>query len=90
MLWIVLPTSCIALFLGCRKHKKLSIAVTGIVGMLILISVALFGHDFFGETNEKIVTTIGGLIIAASHYLNFRACQSITCEDLNCSTKHHH
>jgi len=78
MLWIVLPTSCIALFLGCRKHKKLSIAVTGIVGMLILISVALFGHDFFGETNEKIVTTIGGLIIAASHYLNFRACQSIT------------
>jgi len=90
MLWLVLPTSCIALFLGCRKHKKISIAITGIVGMLILISVALFGHDLYGHDKEKIVTTIGGLIIAASHYLNYRACQSITCSSKNCATDHHH
>lgn len=90
MLWLVLPTSCIALFLGCRKHKKMSILATGILGMSILVIAAIFGHDIFGERSEKIVITIGGMIIALSHYLNFRACQSITCSSKNCSTEHHH
>ena len=53
MLWLVLPTSCVALFLGCRKHKRLSIAVTGIVGMAILVSVAFYGHEWFGVSGEK-------------------------------------
>lgn len=90
MLWLVLPTSSFALFLGCRKHKRLEIAATGIAGMLILISVALVGHVWFGTMGEKIATSIGGLVLASSHYLNFRACQRITCDDKNCSTKHHH
>jgi len=90
MLWLVIPTSCIALFLGCRKHKQASIVITGIVGMLILLTVALFGHDIFGEAGEKIASTIGGFIVAVSHFLNYRACKSITCESDNCATDHHH
>ncbi len=90
MLWAVLPTSFIALFLGCRKHKQLAIAGTGVLGLSILVAVAFFGHDWFGITGEKIATTIGGLILALSHYLNYRACQTTTCEDKNCSTQHHH
>jgi len=90
MLWLVVPTSCIALFLGCRKHKKISIAATGIIGILVLISVATIGHDLLTESGEKIAATIGGLIVAASHYLNYRACQSTTCSSENCATEHHH
>jgi len=90
MLWVVLPTSLVALFLGCRKHKKLSIVATGAVGMSILIAVAIFGHDWFGITAEKVVTTIGGLVLALSHYLNYQACKSVTCSDANCAQDHHH
>jgi len=90
MLWVVLPTSAIALFLGCRKHKHWHIATTGILGMAILIAVALFGHDFFSLLGEKVATSIGGMVLALSHYFNFRACQNITCADLNCAAKHHH
>ncbi|MFT4635867.1 MAG: hypothetical protein ACI854_001194 [Arenicella sp.] len=90
MLWLVLPTSIIALFLGCRKHKQLLIAATGVVGISILVAVAFFGHDWFGIGGEKIVTSVGGLILALSHYLNYRACQTTICEDNNCSTEHHH
>jgi len=90
MLWIVLPTSMVALFLGCRKHRLFSIAATGLLGILILVIVAFFGHEFFGSVAEKIATSIGGLILAGSHYLNYRACQTITCSDTNCSTAHHH
>ena len=90
MLWLVLPTSVVALFLGCRKHKRWSIALTGALGIAILIGVAFVGHDLFGLSGEKIATSIGGVILALSHYLNYRACQSITCESKNCSTQHHH
>lgn len=90
MLWLVLPTSAVALFLGCRKHKHWHIAATGIVGMMILIMVAFFGHQIFGVFGEKIATSMGGIVLAISHYFNFRACQSITCADQNCSSKHHH
>lgn len=90
MLWLVLPTSVLALFLGCRKHKKLTIAGTGGLGIAIVIGVAFFGHDLFGLNGEKMATSIGGIVLAFSHYLNFRACQSITCESKNCATKHHH
>lgn len=90
MLWVVLPTSFIALFLGCRKHKQFAIASSGILGISILVAVALFGHEWFGVAGEKIATTLGGLVLALSHYLNYRACQNTTCEDSNCLSKHHH
>lgn len=90
MLWIVLPTSVVALFLGYRKHKNLSIVATGLVGMSILLVVAVFGHDWFGVNTEKFITSLGGLVLALSHYLNYRACQNITCSDKNCSSQHHH
>jgi len=61
MLWVVLPTSFIALFLGCRKHKQLAIVGTGALGLSILVVVAFFGHDWFGITGEKIATTIGAM-----------------------------
>ena len=66
------------------------IAGTGIVGLGILVAVAFFGHEWFGITGEKFATSIGGLVLAISHYLNYRACQNTTCDDNNCATKHHH
>ncbi len=90
LLWAVLPTSFIALFVGCRKHKQFNIAVTGLIGISILVAVAFFGHDWFGITGEKVATSVGGLVLALSHYLNYRACQDTTCDDRNCATQHHH
>ena len=90
MLWIVLPTSSVALFLGCRKHRDILIATTGIVGMVMLLSIAIFGHELFPGWREKLATSVAGLVLACSHFLNYRACQAIPCEDKNCSTHHHH
>lgn len=90
MLWIVLPSSFTALFIGCRKHKRWSIAASGLLGMLILVIVAFFGHEVLSIKTEKIATTVGGLVLALSHYLNYRACQATTCKSANCATQHHH
>ena len=90
MLWLVLPTSAVALVLGCRKHRKPMILITGAVGMLMLIIVAFWGHSIMMVAYEKLATTAAGLLLAFSHYLNYKACQDLICNDQNCQTDHHH
>ena len=90
MLWIIVPTSLIALTVGCKKHRRWPIAITGLLGILVLFIVSILGHDFLSVTQEKISTTFGGLILAFSHYLNYRACQEITCSSESCQQEHHH
>jgi hypothetical protein len=90
ILWLVLPTSCIALFIGCRKHKDRLIAGSGIVGMLLLVFIAFFAHDLLSPLQEKIATSLAGLILAYSHLRNYKACQNRTCDDDNCAAEHHH
>ncbi len=90
MLWLILPTSAIALFIGCRRHRNSSILLSGLLGMSVLILVAVWGHSNLAPIQEKLATSLGGLILALSHYLNYRTCQSISCNDDNCSSNHHH
>lgn len=90
ILWFVLPTSCIALFVGCRKHRDWLIAGTGIAGMLLLVLIAFFAHDLLSSTQEKIATSAAGLILAASHVLNYKACQAQPCDSEQCASIHHH
>ena len=79
MLIGILPISVIALTIGCRKHKdKLTLAL-GVIGLTILTITAFFGHDLVGVTGERIVTSIGGFILAAAHIQNFRICRHHDC-----------
>lgn len=76
----IVPLSSLALFLGCQKHKLWTVLVWGLAGISILIFAAFFGHDFFGEAGEKVATVIGSLLIAVSHYKNYRLCGRHDCE----------
>jgi len=44
MVALVIPTTSIAMFLGCRKHKKYSNGILSAVGMVLLASALFFGH----------------------------------------------
>ena len=79
MIVVVLPTSIIALTLGCRRHRAISVVALGTVGLTILVLAALFGHDLLGEAGEKIVTIVGACFVAAGHLQNFRLCQKLEC-----------
>jgi len=90
MLWVVVPTSVVALFIGCKKHRRWLIAATGAAGILVLFLVAFLGHNYLSIGGEKLATSLGGLLLAASHYLNYRACQRISCGSATCAAEHHH
>ena len=79
LLVFILPTSVIALTIGCRSHKDKITLVLGALGLSILTITAFFGHQLFGLTGERIVTSFGGLILAWAHVQNYRRCRRDNC-----------
>ena len=59
LVFVVIPTSMIALTLGCRRHQRWHVAAWGGVGVVILTVAAVLGHDLLGEMAEKTLTVIG-------------------------------
>ena len=80
LLWLVIPLSVIALSLGCRRHKDRLVAAIGLVGLTFLVVAASLGHDFLGETNERILTIIGAAVIAMGHLRNYSLCRREECD----------
>lgn len=68
----VLPTSCLAFLLGYRHHRDRVLIIVGGTGLAILGVAALFGHAWFGELGERLVTSLGGLVLAWAHFVNYR------------------
>ncbi|MCS5575492.1 MAG: MerC domain-containing protein [Pseudomonadales bacterium] len=79
LLVFILPTSVIALTIGCRSHKDKITLVLGALGLSILTITAFFGHQLVGLTGERILTSFGGLILAGSHIQNYRCCRRDNC-----------
>ena len=77
---LVLPTSTVALTLGCRQHGLKHILVWGLTGIAILILAAGLGEGVLGEHGEKVLTVVGSVLVAVGHILNFKCCRSASCD----------
>ena len=78
---LIIPSSLVALFIGCRKHQDQHVKVIGIIGLISLTLVALVGHDLLGETGEKIATVFSSLILIWAHIRNYRLCRETKCQE---------
>jgi hypothetical protein len=81
ILWFILPTSLVALTLGCWRHKDRYVAVLCAIGLAVILIAARFGDALFGEIGERILTTAGSLVLIAGHFRNFSLCRGAACED---------
>lgn len=79
LLVVILPTSLIALFLGCRRHGRMSVLALGISGITIM-TLAVLTHETIGDSWERVATGFGGLLLAVGHILNYRSCRHVDCE----------
>ncbi|MGB0998444.1 MAG: MerC domain-containing protein [Pseudomonadales bacterium] len=77
---LVVPTSIVALGLGCRLHRSRRIPVFGLGGILLLVAAAAAGGQRLGEFGETALTVLGACVVALAHWLNFRACRACDCE----------
>ena len=79
ILLLVLPTSLLALGLGCLKHRRAGIVLTGLLGLFVLCLILIIGKEEIGELGEKVSTIAGTAIIAFAHVRNFMLCQNREC-----------
>ena len=70
LLVAVLPTSLLALGLGCRKHHRIGLFGLGLV---------MLGHERLGEVGEKVIVLSGTAIIAYAHVRNYTLCRARVC-----------
>ncbi|GIU53668.1 MerC domain-containing protein [Shewanella sp. KT0246] len=80
MLWFIIPTSSIAMFLGFSRHKDPVVLGLAFVGMGVLTVAAIYGHDWIGHTGEKLATLAATFILASAHWRNYSLCRNDTCE----------
>jgi hypothetical protein len=79
LLAIILPTSLIALLLGCQRHGRLHVLLLGGAGIL-LMAIAVASHTIIGDGWERVLTGLGGAVLATGHILNYRHCRNTGCE----------
>jgi len=70
MLVVVLPLSIIAFGLGYRHHRSTRIVLTGVVGMLTLVTGATVAHSQLGLAADRSFTIVGALVLATAHFYN--------------------
>jgi hypothetical protein len=79
ILWLILPSSLIALTLGCRRHKDRHVVLWGLLGLGVIVFAATRGEDLLGNLGERALTFVGSAILIAGHYRNFRLCRAAAC-----------
>lgn len=75
----IIPASLLAIVIGCRKHRNMSVVVLCFTGILLLILAVVAGHDLFGEAGEKGLTAIGSALLIWGHIKNHNLCKKQAC-----------
>jgi len=77
--WLIIPSSLLAAFLGCAKHKDKRVMSGILLGLTSLIFTALWGHDILGDIGEVVVTIASTIVLATSHLRNYKLCKNSVC-----------
>ena len=80
ILFIAIPVSIHALIAGVKNHNSYTYLYVGLLGILTLILAVTLGVQMWGEAGEKILTTVGALLVAISHFKNYRLCREVECD----------
>ena len=80
VLSIAIPLSLYALIAGVRNHRTYTYFLLGLLGLLCLIFAISLGVLIWGELGEKSFTAIGALLVAFSHFKNYRLCRQTDCD----------
>jgi hypothetical protein len=76
---VAVPISSFALIKGYKYHKTFSFLPFGILGFVSLISAVIFGEVMLGELGERGLTLMGSILVAYSHFKNYKMCIELDC-----------
>jgi len=76
---VAVPISSFALIKGYKYHKTFSFLSFGILGLVALILAVVLGESNLGELGEKGLTLLGSILVAYSHFKNYKLCIELDC-----------
>ena len=80
ILFLAIPISFYALLTGAKNHKSYTYLVWGLIGLFTLIFAVTLGVQLWGEVGEKLITSMGAILVAFSHYKNYKLCREADCD----------
>ncbi len=72
LLVLIVPISLVAFALGYRIHRNRAMLIPGLIGLAIVAVATLFGHELLSPLGTALITSMGGLLLIAGHWLNLR------------------
>lgn len=75
LLWVILPTSLLAIGLGRIRHPDAWVIGLIGAGLLILAVGAVWAHEHAAPWVDTAMSLTGGTILAVGHLRNFRLCR---------------
>lgn len=75
LLWVILPTSLIAVALARFQHRDGLVLLLVGVGLAVLLGAAVWAHDHAASWVDLAMSLTGGSILAAGHIRNFLLCR---------------
>ena len=71
---LILPIGSFAFFQGYRHHRKTSVFLLGIPGLLIVSIVPTFFHAYLNIWLEPLLMLAGSFLLIMAHWTNRRSC----------------
>ena len=75
LLWVILPTSILAVGLAAGQHRDNAVICLVGFGLATLVAAALWAHDYAPHWVDKAMSVTGGFVLAAGHIRNFLLCR---------------
>jgi len=91
MILFVVPSTGVAIFMGCRKHKDKIVLALSLLGISVLIVVAIYesiSHSVHegctscssGLSPVVVVNVLAGILLASAHVRNYILCRHQSCD----------
>jgi len=95
MLYLVIPTTAIAIFFGCRKHKDKLVITLSALGLLIVTASTIYQYSLQTDSGACIICTSGGhsltnpivlvnilagAFLISAHIRNYKLCRAENCK----------
>ena len=95
MLYLVIPTTAIAVFMGCKKHKDKIVITLSALGILIVTASTIYQYSLQSDTGDCVICASGGhsmlnplvwinvlagAFLISAHWRNYKLCRADHCK----------
>lgn len=80
LLAVALPTSALALLMGCRKHHRAWVVGAGALGLAGMLLAAFVLEAVASPAVAEGITLVSALLLMTAHVGNFRLCRRTDCD----------